>query len=195
MTPDHLLARVPFRILGTDVIVGCSAGIRSGPRRPGDRRDHAQRRRRDVPGQGERQAPRRGVRPRMHSAIVERHALTADLGQSLSRGDLTVALPADRLARQRADRRCGGARALEPPDSRTDRSDRVRPAGRGERHDPRPRAVRAPDRGPAGRRMASPPGSGTRCGCGSTCRPCSCSSRALDEVVGEIHESASIRTC
>jgi diguanylate cyclase (GGDEF)-like protein len=81
---------LPFRILGTDVIVGCSAGISAGR---GDQGIDEIMRNADVAMYRAKADGKRRVEvfdPRMHSSIVERHALTADLGQSLSRGDLSV---------------------------------------------------------------------------------------------------------
>jgi diguanylate cyclase (GGDEF)-like protein len=81
---------LPFRILGTDVIVGCSAGISAGR---GDQAIDEIMRNADVAMYRAKADGKRRVEvfdPRMHSSIVERHALTADLGQSLSRVDLSV---------------------------------------------------------------------------------------------------------
>ena len=50
--------------------------------------------------------------PTMHSSIVERHALTSELGRSVSRGDLTVAYQPIVVAHQRPDRGRRGARPL-----------------------------------------------------------------------------------
>jgi diguanylate cyclase (GGDEF)-like protein len=82
---------LPFRVHGTDVIVGCSAGI-SAVR--GDAPVDEVLRNADVAmyrakADGKRRA--QVFDPTMHSSIVERHALTSDLGRSVSRGDLTVA--------------------------------------------------------------------------------------------------------
>jgi diguanylate cyclase (GGDEF)-like protein len=81
---------LPFRVQGTDVIVGCSAGISAGR---DDQAVDELMRNADVAMYRAKAEGKRRVEvfdPRMHSSIVERHALTADLGQSLSRGDLTV---------------------------------------------------------------------------------------------------------
>jgi diguanylate cyclase (GGDEF)-like protein len=82
---------LPFPIHGTDVIVGCSAGISAV-------RDSAPvdevLRNADVAMYRAKADGKRRVQvfdPTMHSSIVERHALTSDLGRSVSRGDLTVA--------------------------------------------------------------------------------------------------------
>ncbi|HEX5451550.1 MAG TPA: EAL domain-containing protein, partial [Candidatus Limnocylindrales bacterium] len=81
---------LPFRVQGTDVIVGCSAGI-SAVRRdaPVDEvlrnADVAMYR---AKADGKRRA--QVFDPTMHSSIVERHALTSDLGRSVSHGDLAV---------------------------------------------------------------------------------------------------------
>ena len=90
---------LPFPIAGTDVIVGCSAGIsvaRGGEPR---RRAAARRRRRDVPGQGRRQAPRRGLRP--DDAPLDRRAPRADVGPRPEHQPRRPGrpLPADRRAR------------------------------------------------------------------------------------------------
>ena len=82
---------LPFRVQGTDVLVGCSAGI-SAVR--GDAPVDEVLRNADVAmyrakAEGKRRA--QVFDPTMHSSIVERHALTSDLGRSVSRGDLTVA--------------------------------------------------------------------------------------------------------
>jgi diguanylate cyclase (GGDEF)-like protein len=81
---------LPFRIQGTDVIVGCSAGISAAY---GDQPVDELLRNADVAMYQAKAEGKRRVEvfdPTMHSAIVERHALTADLGQGISRGDLTV---------------------------------------------------------------------------------------------------------
>ena len=81
---------LPFRVQGTDVIVGCSAGI-SAVR--GDTPVDEVLRNADVAmyrakADGKRRA--QVFDPTMHSSIVERHALSSDLGRSVSRGDLAV---------------------------------------------------------------------------------------------------------
>jgi len=81
---------LPFRIQGTDVIVGCSAGISAAY---GDQPVDELLRNADVAMYRAKAEGKRRVEvfdPTMHSSIVERHALTSDLGQSISRGDLTV---------------------------------------------------------------------------------------------------------
>ena len=81
---------LPFRIQGTDVIVGCSAGISAAN---GDQSVDELLRNADVAMYRAKAEGKRRVEvfdPTMHSSIVERHALTADLGQGISRGDLTV---------------------------------------------------------------------------------------------------------
>ena len=81
---------LPFRILGTDVIVGCSAGISAAL---GDQPADELLRNADVAMYRAKAQGKRRVEvfdPTMHSSIVERHALTSDLGQSVSRGDLRV---------------------------------------------------------------------------------------------------------
>jgi diguanylate cyclase (GGDEF)-like protein len=81
---------LPFRIQGTDVIVGCSAGISAAY---GDQPVDELLRNADVAMYQAKAEGKRRVEvfdPTMHSAIVERHALTSDLGQGISRGDLTV---------------------------------------------------------------------------------------------------------
>jgi diguanylate cyclase (GGDEF)-like protein len=81
---------LPFRVQGTDVVVGCSAGI-SAVR--GDTPVDEVLRNADVAmyrakADGKRRA--QVFDPTMHSSIVERHALTSDLGRSISRGELAV---------------------------------------------------------------------------------------------------------
>jgi diguanylate cyclase (GGDEF)-like protein len=81
---------LPFRIQGTDVIVGCSAGISAAH---GDQPVDELLRNADVAMYRAKAEGKRRVEvfdPTMHKSIVDRHALTADLGQSVSRGDLTV---------------------------------------------------------------------------------------------------------
>ena len=93
-------------------------------------------------------ARRSSTRP-MHSSIVERHALTSDLGRSISRGELAVhyqpivALASGRIVGVEALVRWNHPTrgAIDP--------DRVHPPGRGERHDPRPRPVTSCGRRPA----------------------------------------------
>jgi len=81
---------LPFRIQGTDVVVGCSAGISAVH---GDQPVDELLRNADVAMYRAKAEGKRRVEvfdPTMHSSIVERHALTSDLGRSVSRGDLTV---------------------------------------------------------------------------------------------------------
>jgi diguanylate cyclase (GGDEF)-like protein len=81
---------LPFRILGTDVIVGCSAGISAAH---GDQQVDELLRNADVAMYRAKAEGKRRVEvfdPTMHSSIVERHTLTSDLGRSVSRGDLAV---------------------------------------------------------------------------------------------------------
>ena len=157
---------LPFRDrAGTDVIVGCSAGISAA--RGGEPVDELLRNA-DVAMYRAKADGKRRVEvfdPTMHSSIVERHALTADLGRSLSRGDLTVHYqPIVSLATGRIV----GVEALvrwdHPTRGPIDPTEFIR-AGRGEQHDPRPRAVRAPDGRPPGRGVASPPGPRRRWRC------------------------------
>jgi diguanylate cyclase (GGDEF)-like protein len=82
---------LPFQIHGTEVIVGCSAGVAAV--RPGNAVDEVLRNA-DVAMYRAKADGKRRVQvfdPTMHSSIVERHALTSELGRSVSRGDLTVA--------------------------------------------------------------------------------------------------------
>jgi diguanylate cyclase (GGDEF)-like protein len=81
---------LPFHVQGTDVIVGCSAGI-SAVR--GDSPVDEVLRNADVAmyrakADGKHRA--QVFDPTMHSSIVERHALSSDLGLSVSRGELAV---------------------------------------------------------------------------------------------------------
>jgi diguanylate cyclase (GGDEF)-like protein len=82
---------LPFPIHGTDVIVGCSAGISA--MRDGASVDEVLRNADVAMYRAKADGKRRAqvFDPTMHSSIVERHALTSDLGRSVSRGDLTVA--------------------------------------------------------------------------------------------------------
>jgi len=82
---------LPFQIHGTEVIVGCSAGISAV--RPGAAVDEVLRNADVAMYRAKADGKRRAqvFDPTMHSSIVERHALTSDLGRSVSRGDLTVA--------------------------------------------------------------------------------------------------------
>jgi diguanylate cyclase (GGDEF)-like protein len=82
---------LPFRVGTTDVLVGCSAGISTVR---GDSPVDEILRNADVAmyrakADGKRRA--QVFDPTMHSTIVDRHVLTADLGRSVSRGDLSVA--------------------------------------------------------------------------------------------------------
>jgi diguanylate cyclase (GGDEF)-like protein len=81
---------LPFRVQGTDVIVGCSAGISAAYN---DQPVDELLRNADVAMYRAKAEGKRRVEvfdPTMHSSIVERHALTADLGLGVSRGDLLV---------------------------------------------------------------------------------------------------------
>ncbi len=81
---------LPFRIQETELVVGCSAGISAAHR---DQPVDELLRNADVAMYRAKAEGKRRVEvfdPTMHSSIVERHALTSDLGQSISRGDLTV---------------------------------------------------------------------------------------------------------
>ena len=81
---------LPFRIHETDIFVSCSAGISAAH---GDQPVDELLRNADVAMYRAKAEGKRRVQifdPTMHSAIVERHALTSDLGRSVSRGDLTV---------------------------------------------------------------------------------------------------------
>jgi diguanylate cyclase (GGDEF)-like protein len=81
---------LPFRIQGTDIVVGCSAGISAAS---GDQPVDELLRNADVAMYRAKAEGKRRVEvfdPTMHRSIVERHTLTSDLGQSVSRGDLAV---------------------------------------------------------------------------------------------------------
>ncbi len=81
---------LPFPVGGTDVVIGCSAGVslaRSGESVEGLLRDA------DVAMYRAKSEGKRRVSvfdPLMHRSIVDRHALTKDLALGVSRGDLTV---------------------------------------------------------------------------------------------------------
>ncbi len=81
---------LPFPIGGTDVIVGCSAGISAA--RGTDRVDELLRDADVAMYRAKADGKRRAevFDPNMHRSIVERHALTSDLGRSITRGDLDV---------------------------------------------------------------------------------------------------------
>jgi len=81
---------LPFHVQGTDVLVGCSAGI-SAVR--GEAPVDEVLRNADVAmyrakADGKHRAE--VFDPTMHRSIVERHALSSDLGRSVSRGELAV---------------------------------------------------------------------------------------------------------
>ncbi|HEU5224442.1 MAG TPA: EAL domain-containing protein [Actinomycetota bacterium] len=81
---------LPFHLQGTDVLVGCSAGISAVK---GDARVDEVLRNADVAmyrakADGKHRAE--VFDPTMHRSIVERHALSSDLGRSVSRGELAV---------------------------------------------------------------------------------------------------------
>ena len=81
---------LPFRVRDTHVVVGCSAGISAVH---GDDPVDEVLRNADVAmyrakADGKHRAQL--FDPTMHRSISERHALTSDLGRSVSRGDLTV---------------------------------------------------------------------------------------------------------
>jgi diguanylate cyclase (GGDEF)-like protein len=82
---------LPFQIHGTEVIVGCSAGVSAV--RPGAAVDEVLRNADVAMYRAKADGKRRAqvFDPTMHSSIVERHTLTSELGRSVSRGDLTVA--------------------------------------------------------------------------------------------------------
>jgi len=98
-TPEHTVAMakrvinslsLAFPVAGTDVVVGCSAGISFATAgEPGESllRDA------DVAMYRAKSDGKRRVEvfdPLMHQSIVERHSLTSDLALGVSRGDLTV---------------------------------------------------------------------------------------------------------
>jgi diguanylate cyclase (GGDEF)-like protein len=81
---------LPFHVHGTDVLVGCSAGISAVK---GDARVDEVLRNADVAmyrakADGKHRAEI--FDPTMHRSIVERHALSSDLGRSVNRGELAV---------------------------------------------------------------------------------------------------------
>ena len=75
---------------GTDVIVGCSAGISAA--RGGEPVDELLRDADVAMYRAKADGKRRAevFDPKMHRSIVERHELNSDLGRSMSRGDLAV---------------------------------------------------------------------------------------------------------
>ena len=124
------------------------------PGRRHGRRAAAQRRRRDVHGQGRREAPRGGVRA--DDARCARRASCA-VGGAVAEPRARRAgrlLPADRAAGRRADGRRRGARPLAPPDPRAHPARRVHRAGRGDGTDPRARPLGPCRVGHALRRLA-----------------------------------------
>ena len=82
---------MPFRVGGTDVVVGCSAGISTvrGDSPVDEALRHADVAMYRAKADGKRRA--QVFDPSMHSTIVDRHVLTSDLGRSVSRGELSVA--------------------------------------------------------------------------------------------------------
>ena len=133
-----------FEIEGRDVNVRASVGVAAG--RPGietRRRPAAQRRRRDVFGQGARQGPGRRVRTLdARGGDGPRPAVGRPRARDL-RPRVRPAVPADRRDRDGPDGRRRGARALGAPRARPDRPGRLHPGGRGVRFDPRDRPLGA----------------------------------------------------
>ena len=133
-----------FEIEGRDVNVRASVGVAAG--RPGietRRRPAAQRRRRDVFGEGARQGP--GGRLRALDARGGDGPCPA-VGRPRARDlrpRVRPAVPADRGDRDGPDGRRRGARALGAPRARPDRPGRLHPGGRGVRLDPRDRPLGA----------------------------------------------------
>ena len=126
-------------------------GATAGARRAEDLAPR--RRRRDVPGQGARPRPHRGLRRRhARDASADRLRIENDLRRALDDDELRVALPADRRPRDGARRRRRGAGALAAPRARAAAARRVHPGRRGDRAD-------RPDRR-VGARRGLPPGGG-----------------------------------
>ena len=92
----------------------------------------------------------------MHSEAAERQLLENDLRQAIERGELWVALPADRPRRRRGDFRVRGAGALAASDPRPDLARQVHPARRGSRPDRQDRRMGAADRARGSGAMARP---------------------------------------
>ena len=125
------------------------------------RRPAPERGRGHVLGQGPRQGPGRRLR-----AIDARGGARACRALGGPRARITnqrvrPPVPADRRDRDRPDDRRRGARALEAPDARPDRTRRLHPPRRGVRRDPRHRPVGARAR-PAPRRANGAPWTASR---------------------------------
>ena len=139
----HADARGAVHAGGQGGLRASLGGHRDRRRRAGRRRRRApaQRRRRHVHGEGTGQGPVPGVRARhaRHRSQAAR-AQGRPAARDRARG-VPAALPARDRARDRAHHGRGGARALDPPGSRTRAAARFHPARRGDGPDRADRTV------------------------------------------------------
>ena len=111
----------PYTIEGHKVTIGASVGIAIGD--PGRASADALVRNADLAlyaAKGAGRGKHCFYEPSMHSEAAERQLLENDLRQAIERGELAVALPADRPRRRRGDFGLRGAGPLAAPDPRAD---------------------------------------------------------------------------
>ena len=134
----------PYVIEGHKVTIGASVGIAIGD--PGRASADAMVRNADLALYAAKAAGRGKhcfYQPSMHSEAAERQLLENDLRQAIERGELSVALPADRPCRRRGDFGLRSAGPLAASDARADLARHVRAACRGGRPDRQDRRVGA----------------------------------------------------
>ena len=137
----------PYVIEGHRVTIGASVGIAIGD--PGRASADALVRNADLALYAAKAAGRGKhwfYEPSMHSEAAERQLLENDLRQAIERGELAVALPADRPCRRRRNIRVRGAGPLATSDPRRRPALQIHPACRGSWTDRQDRRVGASDR-------------------------------------------------
>ena len=144
----------PFAIQDREVFIGASIGIAVGDDER--RRPAAQRRPRALPGEGEGQGPKAGLRARdaRRDGRAPRARGVAGEGAAQRPSSCSTTSRSSSCAAERARRR-RGAGALAAPDPRPAAARRVHPDRRGQPPDAAARALGAAHRLHAGRRVAA----------------------------------------